>query len=41
LKKQIGDFARGERDMPAAGGCGDLTPAQAEAVISHIVDLGK
>jgi cytochrome c553 len=41
LKKQIGDFARGERDMPADGRCGDVTPAQAEAVIAHIVELGK
>ena len=41
LKKQIGDFARGERKMPADGSCGEVTPAQAEAVISHIVELGK
>jgi cytochrome c553 len=41
LNKQLGDFARGERDMPAGGRCGDLTPAQGEAVISHIVELGK
>ena len=41
LKKQIADFARSERDMPAAARCGDVTPVQAEAVISHIVELGK
>ncbi|WP_296900041.1 c-type cytochrome [Thiohalocapsa sp.] len=41
LKKQIGDFARGERKMPADARCGEVPPAQAEAVISHIVELGK
>ena len=41
LKKQIGDFARGERKIPADGRCDEVTPAQAEAAISHIVELGK
>ncbi|WP_295879278.1 c-type cytochrome [uncultured Thiohalocapsa sp.] len=41
LKKQIGDFARDERKLPADGRCGELDPAQAEAVISHIVEVGK
>jgi cytochrome c553 len=41
LEKQIGDFARGERKMPAEGRCGEVTPALAEAVISHVVELGK
>lgn len=41
LKKQIGDFARGERKTPPEGRCGELSPAEAEAVIAHIVELGK
>ncbi len=41
LNKQLGDFARGLRQVPASGRCGDLTPAQAEAVIARIVELGK
>jgi cytochrome c553 len=41
LKKQIGDFARGERRTPPGGRCGEVSPAEAEAVIAHIVELGK
>jgi cytochrome c553 len=41
LKKQIGDFARGERKTPPDGRCGELSPAEAEAVIAYIVELGK
>jgi cytochrome c553 len=41
LKKQIGDFARGQRKHAASDHCGGITPAQADAVIAHIVELGK
>jgi cytochrome c553 len=41
LIKQIGDFARGERQHAASGQCGGIAPATADAVVSHIVELGK
>jgi cytochrome c553 len=41
LKKQMADFARGERKLPAQGRCGDVDPALAEALIMHVVELGK
>jgi cytochrome c553 len=41
LKKQIGDFARGQRELPPDARCGEVTPAVAEAVIGHVVELGK
>jgi cytochrome c553 len=41
LKKQIGDFASGQRTHAASARCGGIDPAQADAVIGHIVELGK
>lgn len=41
LIKQIGDFARGERKHAASAQCGGIEPATADAVVSHIVELGK
>jgi cytochrome c553 len=41
LVKQVADFGRGERKHAASERCGGITPAQADAVVSHIVELGK
>jgi cytochrome c553 len=41
LIKQIGDFARGGRTHAQSERCGDLTPAVADAVVNHLVELGK
>jgi cytochrome c553 len=41
LIKQIGDFARGGRTHAQSERCADLTPAGADAVVNHLVELGK
>jgi cytochrome c553 len=41
LTKQIGDFARGERVHRHSQRCAELTPAVADAVVNHLVELGK
>jgi len=41
LRKQIGDFATGQREHRAAQYCGAIGPAEAEAVIHRLVELGK
>lgn len=41
LSKQISDFAAGRRDHAAADQCGAPDAAQSEALIDHLVELGK
>ncbi|WP_462322666.1 c-type cytochrome [Halochromatium sp.] len=41
LKKQISDFAAGRREHTAAEHCGAPDAAETEALIHHIVELGK
>jgi cytochrome c553 len=41
LRKQIGDFATGQREHREANHCGSISPAEAEAVIDRLVELGK
>jgi cytochrome c553 len=41
LRKQIGDFATGQREHPQADRCGGISPAEAEAVIDRLVELGR
>ena len=41
LRKQIGDFAAGRREHADATRCGAPTPAESEALILHLVELGK
>jgi cytochrome c553 len=41
LSKQIGDFAAGRRMHPDADRCGAPGAAASEAVIHHLVELGK
>jgi cytochrome c553 len=41
LRKQIGDFATGQREHREANHCGSIGPAEAEAVILRLVELGK
>jgi cytochrome c553 len=41
LRKQIGDFATGQREHKEANHCGSLSPAEAEAVIHRLVELGR
>lgn len=41
LRKQISDFAAGRREHAAAERCGAPNPAESEALIFHLVELGK
>ncbi|TVQ87441.1 MAG: hypothetical protein EA400_11360 [Chromatiaceae bacterium] len=41
LRKQILDFANGARTHDASGRCGDLAPPMIEAVLAHLVELGR
>ncbi len=41
LIKQIGDFARSGRTHAQSERCADLTPAAADAVVNHLVELSK
>ena len=41
LRKQIADFVNGRRSHADSARCADLTPAEADAVIGHLVELGK
>ncbi|MBK1705436.1 c-type cytochrome [Halochromatium glycolicum] len=41
LSKQIRDFGAGRRTHPAADQCGSLDAAQTEALLDHLVELGK
>jgi len=41
LRKQIGDFATGQREHQSADQCGSLSPTEAEAVIHRLVELGR
>jgi len=41
LRKQIADFAQGRRRHIDSESCAAVTPAEADAVISHLVELGR
>jgi len=41
LGKQIGDFAGGRRTHADSEQCAELTAVEADAVINHLVELGK
>lgn len=41
LRKQIGDFAGGGRTHAESERCAAVTPAEAEAVIAHLVEVGR
>lgn len=41
LRKQIADFATGRRSHPEAAACGAPSPAETEALLHHLVELGK
>ena len=41
LRKQIADFVNGRRSHADSARCADLTPAEADAVIGYLVELGK
>jgi cytochrome c553 len=41
LRKQIADFASGRRSHVHSDRCAGLTAAEADAVIAHLVELGK
>jgi cytochrome c553 len=41
LRKQIADFATGRRSHPEAAACGAPSPAETEALLHHLVALGK
>jgi cytochrome c553 len=41
LRKQMGDFAAGRRSHADSERCAGVTPAEADAVIAHLVELGR
>jgi cytochrome c553 len=41
LRKQIADFAAGRREHAAADQCGAPDPIESEALIHHLVEIGK
>jgi cytochrome c553 len=41
LRKQIADFAAGRRTHAESQRCASVTPAEAEAVIGHLVEAGR
>ena len=41
LRKQIADFADGRRSHADSERCAAMTPADADAVISHLVEVGR
>lgn len=41
LRKQIADFADGRRGHADSERCAAVTPAEADAVISHLVEVGR
>lgn len=41
LRKQIADFASGRRSHAESQSCAAVSPAEAEAVISHLVEVGR
>jgi cytochrome c553 len=41
LRKQIADFADGRRSHADSERCAAVTPAEADAVISHLVEVGR
>jgi cytochrome c553 len=41
VRKQVADFASGKRKHSESARCAAITPAELEAVIAHLVELGK
>ena len=41
LRKQVADFAAGTRKHRDSARCAETTPAELEAVLAHLVELGK